>query len=419
MKLSPVNTLFFLNHILNRWFLIEKWFSALSRLKCTKCGKIYNPDEVNTTCPECGGVLYAEYDYEAAKETLTWDSLSRRPASLGLWRYFEILPVRERRHVVHLGEGLTPLFKAEGLARIVGLRSLYVKDESFNPTGTFKARGVAVALSKAIELGIRKFGMPSAGNAGAALAAYSAKAGVEAVIYAPKSTPKAMITEMRAYGARLELVEGSISDAAKAMRERERGVFDLTTMKEPYRVEGKKTMGLELVEQLGEVPDVVIYPTGGGTGLLGIWKGIQELRELGLLKEEKAPRMVAVQSVGCDPVVKAFREGRNEVVPPAKPETLAAGIRVPKPYADYLILKVIRESGGTAISVTDDEILEAVKEVSKMEGILPCPEGAATYAGLKKLVSSGWVGKDETVVLINTGSGLKYMDVYLSHNLVS
>ncbi len=397
--------------------MLDEWFSALSILRCTRCGKTYDPNELNTVCPACKGVLYAEYDIEKVKERLTWDVIKSRPRTLGLWRYYELLPVRRRENVVSLGEGATPLLKAAGLGKALGLSNLYIKDESLNPTGTFKARGVAVALSKGIELGVRKFAMPSAGNAGAALAAYAAKAGVESVIYAPKSTPIAMITEIRAYGARLTLVEGSISDAARELSKREKDVFDITTMKEPYRVEGKKTMGFEIVEQLGRAPDVVIYPTGGGTGLLGIWKGMLELREAGLLKDESMPRMVAVQSTGCNPIVEAFRKGWEEVKPPSNPQTIAAGIRVPKPYADYLILKVLRESGGLALEVTDAEIIEAVKEMARFEGLLPCPEGAATLAGLKKMVNAGQIDKSEEVVLINTGSGLKYMDVFLRYGL--
>ena len=331
---------------------------------------------------------------------------------MGLWKYFELLPVKKYENVMSLGEGATPLLKASNLGRYLGLRNLYLKDESLNPTGTFKARGVTVALSKAKELGIGKVGMPSAGNAGAALAAYAAKAGLEAHIYAPKDTPVAMITEIKAYGASLRLVEGTISEAAAELgkvKGRE-GIFDMTTMKEPYRVEGKKTMGFEIVEDLKEVPDVIIYPTGGGTGLLGIWKGIEELHTVGLINGKK-PRMISVQSEGCAPVVEAFRNGLNTVTPPQHPSTIAPGIRVPKPYADYLILKVIRESKGLAISVSDNEIIEAIKDLAKYEGILACPEGAATLAGLKKLVNEGAIGRDELIVIINTGSGLKYMDL--------
>jgi len=392
--------------------IVFSWFSALKSLKCTKCGKVLSPEEIQTVCPDCGGVLYAQYDLEAVKERFSWDALSKRSRSLGLWRYFELLPVKRYENVVSLGEGATPLLKASNLGRHLGLRNLYLKDESLNPTGTFKARGVAVALSKAKELGIKKVGMPSAGNAGAALAAYASKAGLEAYIYAPKDTPTAMITEIKAYGAQLRLVEGTISEAAvelSKVKGKER-IFDMTTMKEPYRVEGKKTMGFEIIEDLREVPDVIIYPTGGGTGLLGIWKGINELQALGLVGCKK-PRMISVQSEGCAPIVEAFRKGLTTVTPPQHPSTIAPGIRVPKPYADYLILKVIRESNGLAVSVSDNEIIKAIKDLAKYEGILACPEGAATIAGLKKLMDEGSIGRDDLVVVINTGSGLKYMDL--------
>ena len=326
----------------------------------------------------------------------------------------ELLPVKDGRNVVSLGEGATPLIRAKRLGEILGLKNLYIKDESLNPTGTFKARGLSVAVSKALELGIKKVGMPSSGNAGAALATYATRAGIKAIIYAPKDTPKAMLTEMTMYGAELRLVEGTIADAGRELSKVKdvEGIFDMSTMKEPYRLEGKKTMGYEIVEDLDWItPDVIIYPTGGGTGLLGIWKGINELRVMGLLKEEKLPRMVSVQSIGCAPIVKAFHEGKEYAEAWTSPKTIAPGIKVPKPYADYLILKVLRESKGTAIAVSDNEILNAIKELSKTEGILPCPEGASTLAALHKLLEQGLIDKDEVVVLVNTGSGLKYIDL--------
>ena len=388
--------------------------STLKAIYCTKCGAIYDPNKINTVCPKCGGVLYADYDIEHAKILTNRDLLRKRPRSLGLWRFMELLPVREGRNVIFLGEGATPLIKARRLSEILGLRNLYIKDESLNPTGTFKARGLSVAVSKALELGIRKVGMPSSGNAGAALALYAARAGIKAIIYVPKDTPKTMLTEIMMYGAELRLVDGTIADAGRELSKVKdvEGIFDMSTMKEPYRLEGKKTMGYEIAEDLDWVaPDVVIYPTGGGTGLLGIWKGINELRMLGLLKEEKLPKMIAVQSSGCAPIVKAFHEGKEYVEAWANPKTIAPGIKVPKPYADYLILKVLRESKGTAITVSDTEILNAIKELSKTEGILSCPEGAATLAALRKLLDQGIIDKDEVIVLVNTGSGLKYINV--------
>jgi len=394
--------------------LSAKINSALKTLYCTKCGTIYDPSRVNTVCPKCGGVLYADYDVEYAKTLINCDLLRKRPRSLGLWRFMELLPVKEGRNIISLGEGATPLIKAKRLGEILGLKNLYIKDESLNPTGTFKARGLSVAISKALELGIKKVGMPTAGNAGAALAAYAARASIKAVIYTPKNTPKTMLTEITMYGAELRLVDGTIADAGRELSKVKdvEGIFDMSTMKEPYRLEGKKTMGYEIVEDLDWVtPDVIIYPTGGGTGLLGIWKGINELRVMGLLKEEKLPRMISVQSTGCAPIVKAFHEGKEYTEVWTNPKTIAPGIKVPKPYADYLILKVLRESKGTAIAVSDKEILDAIKELSKTEGILPCPEGASTLAALHKLLEQGLIDKDEIVVLVNTGSGLKYIDL--------
>ncbi|OYT48278.1 MAG: threonine synthase [Desulfurococcales archaeon ex4484_42] len=388
--------------------------STLKTVYCTRCGATYDPSKMNTICPKCGGVLYVDYDMEYAKTLMNRDLLRRRPRSLGLWRFMELLPVKEGKNVVSLGEGATPLIRAKRLGEILGLKNLYIKDESLNPTGTFKARGLSVAVSKALELGIKKVGMPSSGNAGAALAAYATRAGIKAIIYAPKDTPKAMLTEMTMYGAELRLVEGTIADAGRELSKVKdvEGIFDMSTMKEPYRLEGKKTMGYEIVEDLDWIaPDAIIYPTGGGTGLLGIWKGINELRVMGLLKEEKLPRMVSVQSIGCAPIVKAFHEGKEYTEAWTSPKTIAPGIKVPKPYADYLILKVLRESKGTAIAVSDNEILNAIKELSKTEGILPCPEGASTLAALHKLLEQGLIDKDEVVVLVNTGSGLKYIDL--------
>jgi len=290
-----------------------------------------------------------------------------------------------------------------------------------NPTGTFKARGISVALSKALELGVHAVGIPSAGNAGAALAAYAARAGVKAVIVVPEDTPRSIVREAEAYGAEIILVKGSISDAGLRLGELKQtvGLFDLSTFKEHYRIEGKKTMGFEIAEQLGwRMPDVIVYPTGGGTGLLGIWKGLGELVSAGVL-EGDMPRMISVQSKGCKPIVEAFRRGLSRAEPYPNPRTIAAGIRVPAPYADYLILQVLRESGGTAVSVSDERILEAAKEMAVTEGVFPCPEGAATLAGLRELIDQGLVDRDENIVLINTGAGVKYMDTYAEAGMFS
>ena len=316
--------------------------------------------------------------------------------------------------MVSLGEGFTPMLKARKLEGVIGLENLWIKDESPIPTGTFKARGFSVAVSKAKELGIRKVAVPSAGNAAGALAAYGARAGMEIYVFVPEDAPALNKLESYIMGAHVYLVKGLISDAGRIVAEGEEKLhwFDMSTFKEPYRVEGKKTMGFEIAEQFGwKLPDIIIYPTGGGTGLIGIWKAFEELEEAGLISHER-PRMFSVQSAGCAPIVKAFREGKKLSEFWEEAKTIAAGLRVPKPLADFIILRVLRESGGGAVCVGDDEILKAVKEMAREEGIFACPEGAATLAGLRVLVDQGLVDKHERIVLINTGSGLKYPEMY-------
>ena len=330
-----------------------------------------------------------------------------------MWRWHELLPVLDPKNFVHLGEGDTALLDIPNVGRELGLSNLFVKDESSNPTGSFKARGLAAAVSKAKELGIEKVIIPTAGNAGGAMAAYAARAKIKALIYMPKDTPRANIIESRIAGAEVILVDGLISDAAGMAGEMARadGWFDLSTFKEPYRTEGKKIMGYELAEAFDwSLPDVIIYPTGGGTGLVGMWKAFEELEALGWLQNTKRPRMVAVQADGCAPVVKAFETGASFCDFWLDAHTLASGLRVPKSFADALILKDIRDSQGTAVAVSDEEIIEAQKKLGNMEGIFPAPEGAATLAALNKLVEQKWVQPDERIVLFNTGSGLKYLD---------
>ncbi|TKJ30302.1 threonine synthase [bacterium (candidate division B38) B3_B38] len=383
--------------------------SFFIQLECSQCGKSYSPREIHNLCT-CGSSLMAVYDLAAAAKSLSREALSGRPPNL--WRYRELLPVFNEENIVTLGEGFTPLMKAEELGRSLGFRHLYIKDESLNPTASFKARGLAVAVSKAKELGIEKGTLPSAGNAAGALAAYAARAGIKTFVAMPADTPEAFSFECRAYGAEVRLVEGLISDAARLCREKvEQGWFDFSTLKEPYRAEGKKTMGYELAEQMNwELPEVIIYPTGGGTGIIGMWKAFAEMEELGWVGKRK-PRMVAVQSEGCAPVVKAF-QSRQEVSEAWKDaRTLALGIRVPHAFADRLILKALYESEGTAVAVSEEEIVRSFYEISQKEGILPAPEGAATWAGLKRLREMKLVDPDERVVLFNTGSGLKYMEV--------
>jgi len=324
-----------------------------------------------------------------------------------------LLPVLDVKNQVFLGEGDTPLLTLPRLEKELGLSNLYVKDESSNPTGSFKARGLAAAVSKAKELGVEKVIIPTAGNAGGAMAAYAARAGLRAHIFMPKDTPFANIEESRMAGAEVVLVDGLISDAAGMAGEKARaeGWFDLSTFKEPYRMEGKKVMGYELAEAFEwGLPDVIIYPTGGGTGLVGMWKAFAELEELGWLKNTKRPRMVSVQAEGCAPVVKAFNQGAAFCDFWTDAHTIASGLRVPKSFADHLILQDIYESNGTAIAVSDQSILQSQKQLAELEGIFAAPEGAATLAALKELLQQGWVQPEERIVLFNTGSGLKYLD---------
>jgi threonine synthase len=349
--------------------------------------------------------LIAIYDYDGIRKSVKKDDFKRRIDSM--WRYFEFLPVLDEANVISLGEGWTPLIKLKKFGDLLGLKNLFLKDESFNPTLSFKARGMSCAVSKLIELGISKVAVPTAGNAGGALSAYSAKAGIKCFISAPKDTPELILKECKFYGAEIKLVDGLISDAVKLIQER-KDYFDISTMKEPYRLQGKKTLGFEIVEQLGwNVPDWIIYPTGGGTGLIGIWIAIKELIEVGLI-DKKFPRMVAVQSSGCAPIVKAFKEGKKRAEFWENAKTLAYGLRVPKPFADRLILEIINESNGLALEVDDDEIINTMKELAKVEGLIFCPEGAATAVALKKLVENGFMKNDDVVVIFNTASGLKY-----------
>lgn len=384
--------------------------SFITKLECSGCGENYSPDEIRTYCPSCQSPLVARYDLEAIRDGLERDGFRLRRS--GMWRWHELLPVKNPQNFVSLGEGDTALVPLPRLGSMLGLSNLFVKDESSNPTGSFKARGLSAAISKAKELGVRKVIIPTAGNAGGATAAYAARAGIEALIYMPKDTPRANIEESRIAGAEVVLVDGLISDAAgmagqKAIAE---GWFDLSTFKEPYRLEGKKIMGYELAEAFDwTLPDVIIYPTGGGTGLVGMWKAFAELETLGWLDSTKRPRMVSVQAEGCAPVVKAFEAGAAFCDFWLNAHTLASGLRVPKSFADALILEDIRASQGTAVAVSDEYILEAQQKLGRMEGIFAAPEGAATLAALEILVQQKWVHPDERIVLFNTGSGLKYL----------
>jgi len=385
--------------------------SYLTHLECTYCHATYPADEVIRLCTECSKVLYPRYDLDGAKEALNPDELKNRPANM--WRYFEVMPILDEANVITLGEGFTPIFKAERLGKEVGANALYIKDEGLNPTASFKARGLSAAVSKAKELGITKLTMPSAGNAAGAMAAYCAKGGMEAHVFMPKDAPEANQIEVSISGGNLTLIDGLISDAGVLSRQRaaEDNLFDVSTLQEPYRVEGKKTMGYEITEQSDwELPDAIIYPTGGGTGIVGMWKAFDEMEEMGWIGS-KRPRMFAVQSDGCAPIVRAFHEGTEFAEPWENAQTMAAGIRVPGAIGDYLILAAIRESKGGALTVTDEEIKYYMSLVASLEGIFVCPEGAATAVAMNKLLVAGDLSPDDNILLLNTGSGLKYLDV--------
>lgn len=385
--------------------------SYLTHLECTMCGAQCDAEKPHRTCTKCGKVLFPRYDLQRLRREMSRDVFVSRPATL--WRFYELLPVRDEANVVTLGEGGTPLLHATNLAKKLGVKNLYIKDEGLNPTATFKARGMAVAVSRAKELGIKRFSLPSAGNAAGALAAYAARTGLEAYLFMPRNTPEANRKESVVAGASLTLMDGHIGDAGRMSRQKaqEEGLFDMSTLQEPYRVEGKKSMGLEIAMDLGwKLPDVIIYPTGGGTGIVGMWKAFDEMMELGWVEGSQL-RFIAVQAEGCQPVVKAFREGAKVCQPWPNPKTVAHGLRVPGPFADYLILKAIRETGGMALAVSDDEMIEAMKEMASAEGVFPCPEGAATLVALRRLLGDGTIAPHETVVLLNTGSGLKYLEL--------
>jgi threonine synthase len=385
--------------------------SYLSHLECTACGDTFPADELHRTCPSCGKVLYARYDLVAASRALAPADLESRTGDM--WRYFELLPVRDAANVVSLGEGFTPLLPAARLRDRLGCSNLLIKDEGVNPTSSFKARGLSAAVSRAVELGVTAFTIPSAGNAGGALAAYAARAGAEAHVFMPTDVPRANRDEVDISGAHVTLVDGLISDAGKASRAaaEKLGLFDVSTLQEPYRAEGKKTMGYEIAEQLEwKLPDAIVYPAGGGTGIVGIWKAFQEMERLGWL-DAKWPRMFCVQAEGCAPLVRAFREGADHAEPWVDAQTIAAGLRVPAAIGDYLVLAALRESGGGAMTVTDEEIMTWVREVAILEGLFMCPEGAATAAALEKLLADGTVSSEDTVLLLNTGSGLKNLDL--------
>jgi threonine synthase len=384
----------------------------LTHLECTRCGEHYPADRPQSVCPKDAGVLYARYDLAAIKRRFSSGNLAGRTPTM--WRYDAVLPDADP---VSLGEGFTPMLASREYPNV------FIKDEGQNPTGSFKARGLSACVTMAKHFGLKKLAIPSAGNAASALAAYSASASLEAHIFMPKDVPAANRIECDYYGAHVTLVDGLISDCAKKIAElkdsdswKKDGWFDVSTTKEPYRVEGKKTMGYEVAEQLGwRLPQAIIYPTGGGTGLLGMWKAFEEMEALGWISARtpgsERPKMISAQSAGCAPIVKAWEAGKSSSEMWANASTVAAGLRVPKPYGDYLILDILKKSKGTAVSVTDEEIVEAVCHWAKAEGIFAAPEGAACLVAYRKLCASGFLKPEDTVVLFNTGNGLKYLDV--------
>jgi len=384
----------------------------VTHLECAACGLRHEARRLHNLCTQCGKPLLVRYDLKRAAASLTKESLADREPDL--WRYREVLPVEHDENIVNLGEGFTPLVHASRLGAQLGLSQLYIKDEGQNPTQSFKARGMAAAVSMAKELGATKLAVPSAGNAAGALAAYAARAGLEAFIFMPNDTPRANVIECEQTGAQVTLMDGLITDcgAEVARRKEAEGWFDVSTLKEPYRIEGKKTMGYELAEQFDwELPDVIIYPTGGGTGLIGMWKAFDEMEQMGWIGS-KRPRMVTVQASGCAPIVRAFEEGKRFADEFPNAQTTASGLRVPRAIGDFLILDALRASGGTAIAVTDKELIDATKVIGAAEGIFCAPEGAACLPALKKLLADDSVKPDERVVLFNTGSGVKYVESF-------
>ena len=383
---------------------------SASGLECSRCKKAYRADQINNVC-ECGGPLWVNYDLARIGVNWSKDDLKMAPASM--WRYAPVLPA-EANEAVTLREGWTPLLRTQALGREIGSENLWVKDEGRNPTDSFKARGLCCAVTMAHKLGVRKLAIPSAGNAASALAAYAAAAGMEAHIFMPRDVPRANFIECKSFGANVTLVDGLISDCGRLVAERKdrEGWFDVSTLKEPYRIEGKKTMGYEVAEQFGwQLPDAIFYPCGGGVGLIGMWKAFAELEELGWIGS-KRPKMISVQATGCQPITRAFEQNADASEFWQDAHTVASGLRVPKALGDFLVLRAIRESNGTAISVSDEELMDAALLLAAREGIFAAPEGGACVAAAKRLLETGFLKPDDRVVIFNTGSGLKYLEAF-------
>ena len=382
-------------------------YSYISHLHCPKCSNTYDSGAIQQLCV-CGSPLLVDYDWKQLKKDLRREGIIDRPPDL--WRYHEMLPVEDVANVVTMGEGMTPLVPMPAIAKDMGVGHLWMKDEGLIPTGTFKARGAAVGVSKAKEVGVKELAMPTNGNAGAAWALYAARAGIRSTIVMPVDAPKITRNEVAAAGANLYLVNGLISDAGKIVAQavKQFGFYDVSTLKEPYRIEGKKTMGLEIAEQMGwEMPDVILYPTGGGVGLIGIFKALTELKEIGWTFGN-LPRLVAVQATGCAPIVQAWKEGKQESEFWPNSSTEAFGINVPKALGDFLVLDAIYKTNGCAVAVSDPEMLKEQKEVARLEGAFICPEGAAVFSAIRKLKETGWIKEDDRIVALNTGAGIKY-----------
>ena len=384
--------------------------TTVKDLYCSKCNRRYSIDTVITLC-ECGKPILVDYDYEKASRILKRETLTDRITSM--WKYREVLPVKDDINIVTLGEGGTPLLCSTSIGNKLGLKELYFKDETVNPTGSFKARGLGMAVSRAKELGLKRLIIPTAGNAGSALAAYCARGGLECMIVMPVEVPAPFLVDGVYHGARIEQVDGSIKDCGKRAAElvAEEGWFSIATLKEPYRIEGKKTMGYELAEQFGyDLPDVIIYPTGGGTGLIGMWKAFEEMEQMGWIGSKRS-KMISVQAEGCAPIPRAFAAGQEYADEWQNPQTVAVGLRVPGAVGDFLMLRAIRESGGLALAVSDEELMRDTKELAAKEGILASPEGGAALTALKKLIGMNYINPDDRTVIFITGSGYKYLDV--------
>lgn len=385
--------------------------TTLTHLECSLCGKRFEAGLAHNLC-DCGGPLLVRYDLEKARQAWSREWIASGPSSM--WRYAPVLPVSKPASMITLGEGFTPLIRASRFGESIGASNLWVKDEGVNPTGSFKARGLSCCISMCHELGIRKVAIGSAGNAASACAAYAAAAGIEAHIFMPRDVPQANYIECMSYGAKVTLVDGLISDCGRIVVERKQaeGWFEVNTLKEPYRIEGKKTMGYEVAEQFQwNLPDAILYPTGGGVGLIGMWKAFEEMEALGWIGP-KRPKMIVVQAEGCAPVVRAFEKGERRAEFWQNAATVSSGLRVPKPLGDFLILDAVRASQGTCVAVSDRASLEAGVAASRLDGVFPAPEGAACFAAVARLIREGFLGADEKVVIYNTGTGLKYLEAY-------